>query len=241
MSQTPTLTPATDLAAKASHPFPNDSPDYRKARTELLAAEIELRRHLERVAAMRRALPAGGAVPMDYEFTGEDGTAVKLSGMFGKFDTLVIYTWMYGPQRKRPCPMCTALLGPLDGNGADLMQRVALAVVGKSPIERQVAFKKERGWRNLKLYSTNGNSEFTKAYRGEGPDGQEWPALNVFTRDADGTVRHFWGGEMDGSTLDPGQDPRGAPDFSPLWNVLDLTPQGRGTDWYPELDYPQQA
>jgi predicted dithiol-disulfide oxidoreductase (DUF899 family) len=62
------------------------------------------------------------------------------------------------------------------------------------------------------------------------------PAFNVFTR-RDGTIRHFWGGEMSGSTADPGQDPRGAPDPAPLWMVLDSTPEGRGADWYPKLDY----
>ena len=235
-SRTKGLVPADELAAKASRPYPNDSADYREARTKLLAAEIELRRHIERVATQRRALPPGGKVPQDYVFTAEDGRKVKLSEMFGNASTLVTYTWMYGPQRERPCPMCTTLLDSLDGQAEHIAQRVPFAVIGRSPIERQLAFKRERGWRHLKLYSTDGN-DYTRDYRGEDAEGNDWAALNVFTRDPDGTVRHSWGEEMDASTADPGQDPRGAPDVMVLWTLLDMTPEGRGTDWYPKLSY----
>lgn len=234
------LTDVAELAAKASRPYPNDSAEYRKARTALLAAEIELRRHVERVAAQRRALPPGGAVPEDYAFTAEDGRTVHLSEMFGAHDTLVVYTWMYGPERKRPCPMCTAFLGSLDGEARDIMQRVSLAVVGRSPIGQQLEFKRERGWRGIELYSSNGNN-YTRDYRGEGPDGEDWAAFNVFTRDADGTIRHSWGEEMDGQTADPGQDPRGAPEPMPMWTIFDMTPEGRAPDWYPKLSYDDAA
>lgn len=230
------LTPARVLAERASKPFPNDSAQYREARTALLAEEIELRRHIERVAAQRRALPPGGEIPRDYEFTDEAGKTVKLSHLFGESDTLIVYSWMFGPQRERPCPMCTAMLSALDGEARDIMQRVPLAIIGRSPIERQVAFKRERGWRNLKLYATR-DDDFSLAYRGVGPDGEDWAEFNIFRRDPDGTIRHFWSGEMGGETADPGQDPRGAPDPMPLWTLLDMTPEGRGTDWYPSLDY----
>ena len=143
------LVPANSLAERSSRPYPNDSGEYREARTALLAEEIELRRHIERVAEQRRALPPGGEVPEDYEFTGEDGKKVKLSSLFGRHRTLVIYTWMYGPKRERPCPMCTTLLDALDGEAVSINQRVAFVVVGRSPIERQAAFKRERGWRGL--------------------------------------------------------------------------------------------
>lgn len=232
-----TLIPAQTLAERASHPYPNDSADYRRARTALLAEEIELRRHTERVAAMRRALPPGGEVPEDYVFTGEDGKPVKLSELFGARSTLIVYTWMFGPHRERPCPMCTAFLASLDGEARDIEQRVPLVVVGKSPIERQLAFKRERGWTGLRFVSSGSNA-FTRDYRGEGPDGEDWAAFNVFTKDADGTVRHFWGGEMDGSTADPGQDPRGAPEVMPMWTLFDMTPEGRDPNWYPKLAYP---
>jgi predicted dithiol-disulfide oxidoreductase (DUF899 family) len=220
--------------AQSSRRFPGESPQYRAARNALLAEEIELRRHIERVAAQRRALPSGGAVPQDYRFEGEHGP-VTLAEMFGRHDTLVTYNWMFGPTRERPCPMCTSLLGAYDGEMVDILQRVAFAVIARAPIERLVAFKKERGWRHLPVYSSGGN-RFNLDYAGEDPEGEDTPAFNVFTK-SDGTVRHFWGDEMGPQTADPGQDPRGAPDPMPIWNILDLTPGGRGTHWYPQLEY----
>jgi predicted dithiol-disulfide oxidoreductase (DUF899 family) len=227
------LKPATELA-RHGYRYPNESAEYRRARTALLAEEIELRRHIERVAEERRRLPPGGRVPQDYVFAGEHGQ-VRMSELFDGHDTLVIYNFMYGPQRERPCPMCTSLLSAWEGEAPDMEQRIALAVVAKSPIERLLAFAKERGWRHLKLYSSADNS-FNRDYFAESADGDDWAALNVFTR-RDGTLRHFWGGEMTMETADPGQDPRGAPDLMPLWTVLDNTPDGRGRDWYPKLSY----
>ena len=227
------LKPARLLAESPAR-FPGESAEYRSARNDLLAEEIELRRHIERVAAQRRALPPGGIVPQDYLFEGEAGP-VTLSEMFGAHDTLVTYNWMFGPQRARPCPMCTSLLSAYDGEMPDILQRVAFAVIGRSPIDKLVAFKKERGWRHLRLYSSGGNT-FNRDYAAEVPDGGDNPAFNVFTRSG-GTVRHFWAEEMGPSTADPGQDPRGAPDVMPIWTVLDMTPGGRGSDWYPELEY----
>lgn len=229
-----TLTPAAELAAASPVRFPNESPEYRAARTALLAEELELRRHLERVAEQRRALPPGGPVTGDYRFEGEEGV-VDLAGLFRDKQTLGVYSFMFGPQRERPCPMCTALLGPLDGNAADLDQKMSLAVVARSPLDRLLAFKKERGWRNLRLY-TDLNGAYSRDYFGLLPSGDEIPAYNVFSR-RDETIRHFWSGEMTGDSADPGQDPRGAPDLVPLWNFLDMTPEGRGGDWYPSLDY----
>lgn len=228
-----TLKPAR-LLADSPRRFPGESAEYRRARNDLLAEEIELRRHIERVAAQRRALPPGGVVPQDYRFEGEAGM-VTLAEMFGTHDTLVTYNWMYGPQRARPCPMCTSLLSAYDGEMPDILQRVAFAVIGRSPIDKLVAFKKERGWRHLRMYSSNGNT-FNRDYADEDPEGGDVPAFNVFTRSG-GTVRHFWGAEMGPWTADPGQDPRGAPDVMPIWTVLDMTPGGRGSDWYPKLEY----
>lgn len=231
-----TLIPAAELARAASRPWPNEPAGYRAAREALLAEEIELRRHLARVAAQRAALPLGGEVPEDYEFEGPDGGRIFLSQMFGRHRTLVAYFWMYGPQRERPCPMCTNLLGPLDANAPDIEQNAALAVIALSPVARQLEFARERGWRHLKLYSSAGN-RFAEDYRGLMPDGvTDTASLNVFVK-REGRVFHFWGGEMGFETSDPGQDPRGAPDIAPLWNVLDLTPDGRRPDWYPSLEY----
>ncbi|SIO35210.1 DUF899 family protein [Paraburkholderia phenazinium] len=227
------LQPAT-LLAQSPRRFPGESTQYREARNALLAEEIELRRHIERVAAQRRALPPGGAVPQDYRFEGEHGP-VTLTEMFGAHDTLVTYNWMFGPRTARSCPMCAATLSSLDGEMADILQRVAFAVIARSPIERLLAFKKERGWRHLRVYSSGGNS-FNRDYANEDPDGEDTAEFNVFTRSG-GVLRHFWGGEMGPQTADPGQDPRGAPDIMPVWQVLDMTPGGRGTNWYPKLEY----
>ena len=133
--------------------------------------------------------------------------------------------------------MCTSVQSAWDGEARDVGQRVALAVVARSSIECLAAFKRERGWRHLRLYS-DVDGTYSRDYfaiGGDGGDGDE-PALNVFTR-RDGCIRHFWSGEMAADSADPGQDPRGAPDLMPLWTVLDMTPEGRGNDWYPALTY----
>jgi predicted dithiol-disulfide oxidoreductase (DUF899 family) len=234
MSSEP-LVPASELASRNTFRMPNESAEYRSARNALLAEEIELRRHIERVAAMRRALPPGGEVRGDYRFEGVNGP-VDLAGLFGDKQTLVIYSYMFGPRRERPCPMCTSLLSAWDGEARDMEQNVALAVVARSPLAKLLAFKKERGWQHLRLY-TDLNGNFSRDYHAIGKEDGDEPALNVFTR-RDGTIRLFWAGEMGGESADPGQDPRGAPDLMPLWTVLDSTPEGRRPTWYPSLDYP---
>jgi predicted dithiol-disulfide oxidoreductase (DUF899 family) len=230
------LTPAVELARANAIRIPHESTEYRAARRALLAEELELRRHIERVARQRRALPPGGPVIGDYRFVGEHGPS-DFAGLFGDKQTLVAYSYMFGPQRERPCPMCTNLLGAWEGNANDIGRRVSLVVIARSPIDRLIAWNRERGWKNLRLYN-DANGNYSKDYFGVAPDGSDTPALNVFTR-RDGTIRHFWSGEMTGPTADPGQDPRGAPDPAPLWMVLDCTPEGRGSDWYPSLDYPR--
>jgi predicted dithiol-disulfide oxidoreductase (DUF899 family) len=227
-----TLSSAVELAAANGVHFPNESDEYRRQRDALLAEEIELRRHIERVSMLRRALPPGGEVPDGYIFEGEKGP-VSFADMFAGKQTLVVYSYMFGPQRKRPCPVCTSLLSAWDGTAKNISQLVSLAVVARSPIERLLDFKEERGWQYLQLYSDL-QGDYTRAYVSK--DDADAPALNVFTR-RDGRIRHFWSGEMGPATADPGQDPRGAPDIDPLWTILDLTPEGRGTDWYPKLEY----
>ncbi len=226
------LLPASTLAANSKARFPNESAAYRHARTALLAEEIELRRHIERVAALRRALPPGGELPADYTFEGEDGP-IRFADLFAGKSTLAIYSFMFGPQRQRPCPVCTSLLSAWNGAAPGITDRIALAVVARSPIARLLAFQHERGWNHLRLVSDVAG-DFTRSYV-SAEDGDA-PGLNIFTRH-DGSIRHFWGGEMGDGTADPGQDPRGAPDIDPLWTLFDLTPEGRGTTWYPRLDY----
>jgi len=228
-----TLKPAADLAKAGGFRYPNESAEYRRARETLLAEEIELRRHTSAwpssAAGFRR-----GEVRKNYAFEGENGRA-SFADLFGDKDTLVVYNYMFGPQRERPCPMCTSLLSAWDGEVPDILQRVALAVVARSPIERLKAFKRERGWHYLPLYQDI-SGEFSRDYHALTRDGGDDAAFNVFAR-RDGIIRHFWGGEMNAASADPGQDPRGAPDLMPLWTILDVTPEGRGTDWYPKLNY----
>ncbi|WP_250626125.1 DUF899 family protein [Pinirhizobacter soli] len=232
MNDAASLPPALELAQRNGVTFPNESVAYRAARTALLAEEIELRRHIERVAEQRRALPAGGEVKGDYRFEGEEGP-VDFAGLFGDKQTLVIYSYMFGPQRERPCPMCTTLLDAWNGEAKPIGERVSLVVVARSPIAKLVAFKKERGWKDLRL-AFDVNDNFSRDYHAIADDGSDVPGFNVFTR-RDGVIRHFWSGEMGGVTADPGQDPRGAPDLAPMWTILDSTPEGRGSDWYPKL------
>ncbi len=228
------LTPATKLAAENTVRIPHESDEYRAARTALLAEEIELRRHMERVAAQRRALPPGAPVRGDYRFDTEEGPT-DLAGLFGDKETLAVYSYMFGPQRMRPCPMCTNMLDSWDGNAADIAQKLSLVVVARSPIEKLAAWKRERGW-SLRLASDLDDA-YSRDYLALEPDGSESGVLSVFTR-RDGTIRHFWSNEMGFGTADPGQDIRGVvATYSPLWNMLDSIPEGRDPDWYPSLNY----
>jgi predicted dithiol-disulfide oxidoreductase (DUF899 family) len=216
--------------------FPNESTEYRAARDHLLSREIELRRLAESIAAERRALPPGGLVPIDYEFVElADSTAkkVRMSELFGRHPTLAIYSYMFGPERKDPCMMCTPLLDGIDGAGAHIAQRLSLVVVAESPIERLAAWKQDRGWRNLRLLSAAGTT-YNRDYHGK-EDGHDNTMLNVF-RKLDGKVVHSWGSEIHYAPKDPGQDHRGLDLLNPTFQMLDLTPEGRD-DWYPKLRY----
>jgi predicted dithiol-disulfide oxidoreductase (DUF899 family) len=238
--------------------FPGESAEYRAARDRLLEQEIELRRAMEAAAAARRGLPPGGVVPQDYVFDGPGPngapTEVRLSELFapGK-DSLVIYNFMfprtYGGERpgpasgetallpleEGPCPSCVALLDQLDGAAEHAMQWINFAVVAKAPLPQLLTWADERSWRKLRLLSSAGNS-YNRDYFGETADGSQMPMLNVFHR-ADETIRHFWGAELTYAPMDPGQDHRSVGTLEPLWNLFDLTPDGR-PDWDEQLTYP---
>jgi predicted dithiol-disulfide oxidoreductase (DUF899 family) len=238
--------------------FPGESPQYRAARDRLLEQEIELRRAMEAVASARRELPPGGVAPEDYVFqgAGSDGTPtdVRLSELFAPGrDSLVIYSFMFprdpGDERpgptsgqtalltleEGPCPSCVALLDQLDGAAEHASQRLNLAVVAKAPLPRILTFAEERGWRRLALLSSAGN-RYNRDYFGETAEGSQRPMLNVFHRDRE-TIRHFWGSELFYAPTDPGQDPRHVGTIEPVWNLFDLTREGRGTDWDEQLSY----
>ena len=226
--------PADQLARESPIRIPNESVQYRAARQALLAQEFELRRQIERVAAMRRALPPGGPVTGDYRFETEDGPS-DLAGLFRDKQTLVVYNYMFGPERKRPCPMCTNLLDAWDGNADDITQRVSLVVVARSPLERLAAVKRERGWKNLRLASALTDA-FTRDYAGSPDGGLDSGGPAVFTR-RDGTIRHFWSTELLFGNGDPGQHNRHVDMIWPMWNLLDMTPEGRGEKTHPKLRY----
>lgn len=239
--------------------FPGESAEYRAARDRLLEQEVELRRAMEAVAAARRALPPGGTVPEDYVFEGAsaDGgrSEVRLSELFapGK-DSLVIYNFMfprgYGgdrpgpasgetallPLEEGPCPSCVALLDQLDGAAEHASQQINLAVVAKTTLPRLLTFSEERGWRNLRLLSSAGNT-YNRDYFGETAEGSQVPMLNVFHREG-GVIRHFWGAELTYGPSDPGQDHRSVGTLEPLWNLFDLTQEGRPVAWDEQLSYP---
>jgi predicted dithiol-disulfide oxidoreductase (DUF899 family) len=228
---------------RMSTSFPGESAEYRAARARLLEQEVELRRVTEAVAAARRALPPGGVVPENYVFDGEGpgGAPAKIS-LFDLFeqgkDTLFIYNMMFprAPDEDLPCPSCTQFLDSFDGVAEHAGQRINVAVVVKTALPRVLEHAENRGWRRLRLLSSAGNT-YNRDYHGETDDGsQQLPMLNVFQRDGD-TVRHFWGSELLFEPPDPGQDPRHGETIDPLWNLFDFMPDGRGSDWYPDLSY----
>ncbi|MGH8371810.1 MAG: DUF899 family protein [Gammaproteobacteria bacterium] len=233
-------TKSTARKALSTERFPSETADYRRARNRLLKAEIALRAQVEAVAALRRKLPIGGAVPEDYVFeepVDVMGTRrVKLSELFapGK-DTLILYSFMYGPAMAKPCPMCTSFIDSLDGAAVHVSQRANFAIVAKSPLPRILTFARERGWRHLKFLSSAGNN-YNRDYFGEGPEGDQWPILNVFLK-RKGRVYHSWGSELMFVKPEKGQDSRHVDLLGPLWHLLDLTPEGRGKDWYTKLAY----
>jgi predicted dithiol-disulfide oxidoreductase (DUF899 family) len=230
---------------------------YRRERNRLLEAEAELRQALERVAGQRRALPPGGAVPEDYRFESAagDGGEVGFSELFapGK-DTLVIYSFMFPrwskdtrpgpasgetarlPLAETPCASCTSILDSLDGAAPHLAQRINLAVVAKSDPQRICTFAGERGWRHLRLLSSRNNT-YNRDYQAETPEGEQVPILNVFARDGD-QIRHAWASELMFAPREEGMEARHVDLIWPIWNVLDVTPEGReGQDPFPSLDY----
>ncbi|MEW2912056.1 DUF899 family protein [Leisingera sp. JC11] len=211
--------------------FPNESVAYRTARNELLKAELALRAQTEDVAARRRALPPGGLIGDDYVFRSTCGTSVSLQDLFCGHSTLAIYSLMYGPDAKAACPMCSAFLDGWRGQIAHTQARMGFAVVAQSSPERLAALQEAKGWQDLPLYSAEGTT-YQRDYLAENGSGAQLPMLHVFRRTAD-TIRHFWGSEM---FFEPSPwQPRHIDALWPMWNLFDLTPEGRG-DHMPNQD-----
>src|SRR5437660_4789651 len=221
--------------------LPNESQEYLAKREELRLAEIKLLNTRERVAALRRSLPKGATI-QDYEFLEgpaslDDGDApikqIKLSDLFtGPDRSLVIYHFMYGKKQAVPCPMCTAWIDGFNGVAHHLAQNVDLAIVAAADSSTLRAWARERGWNRLRLLSA-GESTFKYDLGSEDREGRQDSTISVFTRDSDGALRHFYSGHP---WLADHVKERGIDEMTPIWNLLDLTPQGRGK-WYASLDY----
>lgn len=224
-----------------NHRFPGESEEYREARNELLQAELDLRARIEELAQVRRNLPIGGQVKEDYVFNelvegNGDKSLIQtsLSELFkDSKSTLIVYNYMYSSSMETPCVMCTSILDAMEGTAQHLSQKVDLAVVAKSPIERIRKFTDNRGWKNLRILSSEKNT-YNQDYYGEYPDGSQWPACNVFVK-RDGGIFHTYATEL--LFVESEMQARHVDLMWPLWNFLDLTPEGRGTDWYPKLAY----
>ena len=218
--------------------MPGESQAYRDAREHLLEAELDLRRQIETVASLRREMPLAGALKEDYLFDEQDGAGgvkqTKLTDLLAEGKpSLVLYSLMYGPGGT-PCPMCTAMLDGLDGNVPHIRDRTNIAVVAKTDIGTLQDFANRRSWTNHRLLSS-GNNSYNADYWGENAEGAQMPSLNVFTKTSDG-IFHSYHTEAMFANAEEGQDPRHVDMLWPLWNVLDLTPEGRG-NWYPSLSY----
>ena len=219
----------------------NESPEYLAKREEIRLAEIELMRQRERVAELRRALPPG-AILQDYEFLegppslgngDEPIKKVRLSELFtAPAHSLVIYQFMFGKKQTNPCPMCTAWIDCVNGIAHHLAQNIDVAIVAAADPATLRAFARNRGWNRLRLLSA-GESTFKYDLGSEDHEGNQDSTISVFSRDANGTLRHFYSGHP---WLGEDIKERGIDELNPIWNFLDLTPEGRGT-FYASLEY----
>jgi len=217
--------------------FPNESSAYRKARNKLLSSETKLRASVEAVAKERRKLPKGGELKEDYLFVEKvngETKKTRLSELFQNgHEALFIYSFMYSAKMKAACPMCTAILDGLDGQIPHIEQNISTAVIARHDIDTLSEFGRSRGWRNLRLLSSKDN-RYNVDYYGE-VDGEQTTTANVFVRDGD-TIRHYWNSELSYQPMMKGGHMRHLDLIWPMWNVLDMTPQGRG-DFFPSLKY----
>jgi predicted dithiol-disulfide oxidoreductase (DUF899 family) len=222
--------------------LPDQSAENVARREELRQAEVELMRHRERVAELRRNLPPGPVVedyvfqegPRDLHAGDEPVTTVRLSELFsGPHRSLVIYQFMYGKLQTSPCPMCTMWIDGFNGVARHLEPNLdfVVAAAAEPAVLRQHA--RNRRWRNLRLLSC-GDSTFKYDLGSEDAEGNQDSTISVFTRDEDGgAIRHFYTAHP---RMAEGIDQRGIDLLSPVWNLMDLTREGRG-DWYAELEY----
>jgi predicted dithiol-disulfide oxidoreductase (DUF899 family) len=219
----------------------NETPQYLHKREELRLAEIDLMRQRERVATLRRGLPQGAALP-EYSFiegpsdlrAGDSPVrSVSLSELFtAQSRPLIVYHFMFGKKQTKACPMCTMWIDGYSGIGLHLARNIDFAIVAAAEPKALRDYSRGRGWHGLRLLSA-GTSTFKYDLGSEGADGAQDSAISVFTKDSDGSVRHFYTAHP---RMAPDIKERGIDLLSPVWNLLDLTPQGRG-QWYPSIAY----
>jgi predicted dithiol-disulfide oxidoreductase (DUF899 family) len=211
----------------------SESDGYRRQREELRVAELELIDHVERVAALRRGLPADTVVE-DYELIDcSNGDRVRLSGLFSAPDrALVVYHFMYGKAQTEPCPLCTMWIDGYNAAAQHLDQNIDFVVLAAADPAALNAHAASRGWSNLRLLG-QGDTTFKYDLGSEEVDGTQTEWISVFSLDVDGTVRHLY---SKGAQMADDRRERGIDLLSPVWHILDLTPSGRD-DWYPSLDY----
>lgn len=210
--------------------YPNESGEYREARNALLKDEQELVDKVKSVAAKRRQLPPGGRLQEDYTFQwandGKVGKSVKFSELFGDKDTLLLYSFMFGPNWDHPCPSCTSLVDGFDRTSYQVTRDAAFVAIAKAPPERINAWAKERGWSQIALVS-GFRSTYQADYKCQADsDDMQLPVMHVFMK-RDGTIHHFWATELAGNHVDT---------VWPYWNLMDFTPRGR-----PNIPTPPQT
>jgi predicted dithiol-disulfide oxidoreductase (DUF899 family) len=210
-----------------------ESEEYRRLREELRVAELELTDHIERVAELRRQLPANTEVD-DYELIDvASGKTVHLSELFSAPDrALIVYHFMYGKAQNEPCPLCTMWIDGYNAAAPHVNQNADVVVLAAAEPAALQAHAAARGWTNLRLLSAD-KSTFKYDLGSEESDGEQTEWISVFTRDADGSLRHVY---SKGAQLADDRRERGIDLLSPVWHLLDLTPAGRD-NWYPSLDY----
>jgi predicted dithiol-disulfide oxidoreductase (DUF899 family) len=209
--------------------YPNESREYREARDSLLKDEQELIDKMKSVAERRRTLPLGGHLKENYVFQwandGKMGEPVKFSELFGTKNTLLLYSWMFGPNWDHPCPSCTSLMDGFDRAWYSVSQDAAFVAIAKAPVEKINAWAKRRGWSQIPLVSGD-DWPFQADYKcQEESDDMQWPVMHVF-RKQDGKIFHFWGTETIINHVDTAW---------PYWNLMDFTPEGR-----PDIPTPPQ-
>ena len=219
--------------------FPNETPEYRQRRDELLDREIQLRAEIEAVAALRRELPLGGLLDEDYVFRrqAESGSVedVAISRLFGPHDQLLIYTMMFGPEWDAPCPSCTSIVDGIHSSALGVQERCAMAIVAAASPAQMKQWQDKRGWHNLPVLSGQ-DSDFVIRYAGfETDDPGLVSAINVFVR-RESQIYHFWNSELVHAPMANGH-PRHADMTWPMWNLLDMTPEGRGDILVPQQDF----